>query len=357
MWQCRSPRRSSTVTSRGGLEARRELPAVLAQLRRDPRQAEPLVDLLLGRAAQSSRRSRRRGSRTRRRAGRGAPPPRAARRCARAEPVKCWSRLPNWSGSTTRRSMPQAVVRAAARARSRPAEPADSMHVDAGQRGGERGRVGRGGDDVEVLHRVRHAGARSRRSRPAPRRGARAARPRPASPTASARGSTMRCGGLVGGAGLERGEHALLELRARSPSRRAAVPVSAASRSASSESIPSWSYIARTRFGPTPGRRVIAARPGGMRSRSFPSAGIVPVSTIARIFSSSVLPIPGQRRDACPRARARRRRPSRCARSSRPCGRPAPGGRPRRPARRDRRARRTPSAIAVLERSAHADLP
>jgi hypothetical protein len=58
--------------------------------------------------------------------------------------------------------------------------------------------------------------------------------------------------------------------------------------------MPSWSYIARTRLGPTPGSRVIAASPGGMRSRSFCSAGIVPVLTIARIFSSSVRPTPGR---------------------------------------------------------------
>ena len=107
----------------------------------------------------------------------------------------------------------------------------------------------------------------------------------------------MRCAGLSA-APASSAASTLSSNFAPKPFASRSVPVSAAARSASIESIPSWSYIARTRFGPTPGRRVIAARPGGMRSRSLPSAGIVPVSTIAWIFSSSVLPIPGQRRDA-----------------------------------------------------------
>ena len=49
----------------------------------------------------------------------------------------------------------------------------------------------------------------------------------------------------------------------------------------------------RARLGPRPGRRVIAIRPGGNFARSFSAAGIVPVSISARIFSCSVLPIPG----------------------------------------------------------------
>ena len=50
--QCRSPRRSSLVDElRDVVRSEVELAAVLAQLGRDPRQAEALVDLLLGRAA------------------------------------------------------------------------------------------------------------------------------------------------------------------------------------------------------------------------------------------------------------------------------------------------------------------
>ena len=69
----------------------------------------------------ASRRTRRRGSRTRRCAG---PRRTALSRSATLwalEPVKCWSTLPNWSGSTTLRSifMPVCVVTRA------PASPED----------------------------------------------------------------------------------------------------------------------------------------------------------------------------------------------------------------------------------------
>ena len=75
----------------------------------------------------------------------------------------------------------------------------------------------------------------------------------------------------------------------RTPRRRCS---SAAARSAGSESMPSSSNSRRARLGPRPGRRVMSTSPGGNRARSFSTAGIVPVSTSARIFSSSVLPIP-----------------------------------------------------------------
>ena len=68
---------------------------------------------------------------------------------------------------------------------------------------------------------------------------------------------------------------------------------SAAARSAASESMPSSLKSLRARFGPRPGRRVISSRPGGYFARSFSAAGIVPVSSSATSFSSSVLPIPG----------------------------------------------------------------
>ena len=53
MWQCRSPRRSSSSHElrQRALQRRFQLAPALAQLRRDPRQPEPLVDALLGRAA------------------------------------------------------------------------------------------------------------------------------------------------------------------------------------------------------------------------------------------------------------------------------------------------------------------
>jgi hypothetical protein len=113
-----------------------------------------------------------------------------------------------------------------------------------------------------------------------------------ASPTSSARERTTRSADFSA-APAASAARTLSSNFGPKPFASRSVPDSAAARSVSIESMPSWSYIARTRLGPTPGRRVIAARPGGMRSRSLPSAGIVPVSTIARIFSSSVLPTPG----------------------------------------------------------------
>ena len=70
-------------------------------------------------------------------------------------------------------------------------------------------------------------------------------------------------------------------------------PASAAARSASSESTPISSYSRRARFGPKPGRCMTDSSPLGNLARSFTAAGISPVSSSARSFSSSVLPIPG----------------------------------------------------------------
>ncbi len=70
-------------------------------------------------------------------------------------------------------------------------------------------------------------------------------------------------------------------------------PAVAASRSASSESMPSSSYRRRARLGPRPPSRVISMTPAGYLARSFSAAGIVPVSSSATSFSSSVLPTPG----------------------------------------------------------------
>ena len=57
--------------------------------------------------------------------------------------------------------------------------------------------------------------------------------------------------------------------------------------------MPSASCSSRARLGPRPGRRVIAISPEGNFARSFSAAGIVPVASSARIFSCSVLPMPG----------------------------------------------------------------
>ena len=67
---------------------------------------------------------------------------------------------------------------------------------------------------------------------------------------------------------------------------------SAASRSLSSESMPSSSKSFRARFGPNPGSRVISTSPGGYFALSFCAAGISPVSNRTASFSAIVLPMP-----------------------------------------------------------------
>ena len=57
--------------------------------------------------------------------------------------------------------------------------------------------------------------------------------------------------------------------------------------------MPSSSNSFRARLGPSPGRRVIASSPAGYFARSLTADGMSPVSSSATIFSSSVLPIPG----------------------------------------------------------------
>ncbi len=48
----------------------------------------------------------------------------------------------------------------------------------------------------------------------------------------------------------------------------------------------------RTRFGPSPGMRVISTSPTGIFAFSFTAAGISPSSSSASIFSAIVLPTP-----------------------------------------------------------------
>ena len=106
MCECRSPRMSaSSISSGSSSVARRlQLAAVLAQLGLDVLHAEPLVDLLLGRAGVASRRA---SSSTTPYSLTCRPRLTAAVRSASLclpEPVKCWSRLPKFSSGTMRRS-------------------------------------------------------------------------------------------------------------------------------------------------------------------------------------------------------------------------------------------------------------
>ena len=71
------------------------------------------------------------------------------------EPVKCWSRLPNWSGATILRSTCSPVwVRI--RTPASVGVPADSIRSSSAAARGKRERVGRGRDHVEVLDAVGH---------------------------------------------------------------------------------------------------------------------------------------------------------------------------------------------------------
>ena len=241
--------------------AERELAAVLAQLRRDPRQAEALVDLLLGRAAVGLAR------RVVEDPVLADVQPLAHRRLAqrdvvRLDPVKCCRRLPNWSGSTTRRSTGIPVwVRA--RAAFWPGTPLiDSMTSSSAKAASSAAGSDGGGDDVEVLDAVARGAGRCRPARPSPTAGC----ARSASTIASAIGSALcsrtRAAGRLAEPGVERGEHAASNFGPKplTPRRRSC---SAASRSASSESMPSSSKSLRARFGPRPGSRVMSTSPGG----------------------------------------------------------------------------------------------
>ena len=233
--------------------------------------------------------------------------------------MKCCSRLPSCAGLAIRRSTPtpewvralapalpaeltlsicSSLVRlfasvvgrvvTATRSRSltlsawRRADPASCTCVSAaplrGQPGDER---------LADLDRLGEQYARRRHARP-PRPRA----PRARSPRASGR-ARARCAGARAA-----------PPRAASPASRCRAPCAAAARA--------WVR--------GPGRRVIAIRPGGNFARSFSAAGIVPVSSSARIFSCSVLPIAGssvarpvarQRRDRHRTPRARSSRPLR----------------------------------------------
>ena len=178
VWQCRSPRRSPELDQRG--QRRRplelQLAAVLAQLGRDPRQAEQRVDLLLGRAAMGLAR------RVVEDAVLGDVQAAADDRLAQGHVVvlragQVLQTLPNWSGSTTRRSMLRPVcVRAARRVVSVPAACSTSpISPSAASSAG-------GLDAVATMSMSlteSTSAARSRRARRGRRRGARAAPRRP----------------------------------------------------------------------------------------------------------------------------------------------------------------------------------
>ena len=125
---------------------------------------------------------------------------------------------------------------------------------------------------LSAWRRIEPASSTSR-----PRR-QRASRPaRRVSPISIARGSSTARRERSGGwpLGLSSAASMLSSNFGPSPSTAAQPLPSAASRSASSESTPSSACSSRARFGPRPGRRVIAISPGGNFARSRSAAGIV----------------------------------------------------------------------------------
>ena len=299
MWQCRSPRRSPGVDELGHVAALSsvELAAVLAQLGRDLRQAEPRVDLLLGRAARASRRSRRRGSpysetcRPRRTAA-----SRSATLCA-LEPVKCWSRLPNWSGVDDAQVDRACPVCVRARApRCSPAPDALSTTSSSPSAGEQRRRVVGGRDDVEVLDQSARRRAEPASSTRIGRPGARAA------PSTIALADLERlvraaraARGALGDAGVERREHRLLELRRRSPcTSRSCWPSAAAAQRVERVDAELVEQLARALGPEARAGASSSTSPAGNFARSFSAAGIVPVSSSALDLLLERLADPGQ---------------------------------------------------------------
>ena len=210
---------------------------------------------------------------------------RSAALCA-PDPVRWASRLPNCSGATARSST---VIPLCVRARAAPALERDTLSICSSVptwsiSAGSSSTMSR---SLTLSRRRRAEPASSTR---APGSIARSASIN-SSPTASARSSTTRRDGRSAAPASSAASTDSSNL-APNPLRVLSRCACAASRSACGESIASSSKSRRARLGPSPGRPVIASRPGGNRSRSFTAAGMSPVSSSARIFSSSVAPIP-----------------------------------------------------------------
>ena len=161
MCECRSPRRSSSRTSSGSVPAAAasSSPRPSTQLRRDPGQAEPLVDALLGRAAR--RLARRVVEDPVLRDVQPALHGRLAQRhvvvLGAGEVLQHVAELVGGDALEVDR---QAGVEHHPRARV--ARALDGLHERVpGERGDHRGHVGRRGDHVEVLDRVGAAAQRA----------------------------------------------------------------------------------------------------------------------------------------------------------------------------------------------------
>ena len=351
MCECRSPRMSSSANQLRQLARARglQLAAVLAQLGRHEGHAQQLVDLLLGRALRAGLAV---SSSTIPYSLTCRPRLTASVRSAslwRAEPVKCWSRLPKLSSGTIRRSIGQALVGERPRARL-----AGAGHVvQAGQRRErlhQRRGVARRGHDVQVLAGVGPAPRAARQlhaqrgrvlaqaRRPGPR-------PAPAPSTAAVRVRALPSAPSASAAST------FSSALAPNPGTSLSRPCSAASRRSSSDATPSASCSRRTRLGPSPGMCVISTRPTGILALSLSADGDRPgleqhVDLLGdRLADARPAPRRGPARTSRPPTR--RPRGSTWPR----CGRPA-RGRPRR--RRARRGCRAPRSGLRSRRSSSA---
>ena len=198
------------------------------------------------------------------------------------EPVRCWSRFPNWSGSTIRRS-----TRTPVWVRSRtPASPGVAAASTRSSSVAARDSAP-GSDAVAITSRSLTVSV-MRRADPASSTRSAAGWARSAatsgSPIASARSSKIR---ERGSAAPDSSTAARIDSSALGPKPFSVLICccSAALRSASGESIPSSSNSLRARLGPMPGRWVITIRPGGNLARSLTAAGIAPSAASASTFS------------------------------------------------------------------------
>ena len=176
------------------------------------------------------------------------------------EPVKCWSRLPKFSGGTIRRSTATPLcVTARTPALARLLHLADQRHLRRTRRRARRGRSR--WPRCRGPCRSRPSAARCPPPRPASAAGcSRSAATSELGDVARLREQDARLGPPVG-AGVERVPDGLLGLLAEA-AHRAQPPASTASRRSSSDSMPSSSNSLRAFFGPEPGHARDLHEPG-----------------------------------------------------------------------------------------------
>ena len=275
------------------LARRLQLAAALAQLRLDVGVAEPLVDLLLGRAELDlaaldvgDRRARR---------PRGRAPTASSRSCdvvglGAGEVLEQVA-----EGLRRRRSAgrPRSRCGSARARRSGPGLPAAAISGWAA-----RCSASAAGSSAVAIRSMSLQVSAQRRTEPATSTRLAAGCSRSAAASSSAIGRTFESSSAAAAPRPARRAARARPARSprpsgRGPSPRGSARASAASFRSSSEVTPSSSKRRRAVFAPRPGTRVTSIRVGGNFAFSFTAAGISPVSSRASIFSASVLPTPG----------------------------------------------------------------